>query len=170
MTNTGNKMTAIFRTREDAENAYQELLDRGYTRDEISILMSEETRTRYSGTALEHGSKAAEGFGTGAAVGGAVGAIIGAIVAIGTSIVLPGFGLIVAGPLAAALVGAGAGGATGGLVGALIGWGIPEDTVQHYESGLREGSIVLGFEPRNAAEADEVESVWKSYNAEHIYR
>lgn len=72
--------------------------------------------------------------------------------------------------MAAALVGAGAGGITGGLVGALIGAGIPEETVQRYESGLHEGGIVLGFEPRNAAEADEVERVWLSYNAEHINR
>ena len=167
---TGNMMTALFRNREDAENAYQELLDRGFTRDQISILMSEESRTRYYGTETELGSKALEGTGTGAAVGGALGAIIGAIAAIGTSVLIPGLGLIVAGPLAAALVGMGAGGITGGLIGALIGSGIPEETAQNYETGLREGGIVLGFKPRNSDEADEVERVWQSYNAEHIYR
>ena len=57
-------------------------------------------------------------------------------------------------------VSVGAGGITGGLIGALIGTGIPEETVQHYETGLREGGIVLGFRPRNAVEANEVESVW----------
>lgn len=173
MTNTGttgNMMTALFKDWSDAENAYQELLDRGFTRDQISVLMSEDTRTRYSGTETELGSKAAEGLGAGAAVGGTVGAIIGAIAAIGTSVVIPGLGLIVAGPLAAALAGAGAGGATGGLVGALIGAGIPEETVQHYESGLKEGGIVLGFQPRTADEANEVEKVWQSYNGNLIYR
>jgi len=173
MTNTettGNMMTAIFRDWSDAENAYKELLDRGFTRDQISVLMSEDTRTRYSGTETELGSKAAEGLGAGATVGGTVGAIIGAIAAIGTSVLIPGLGLIVAGPLAAALAGAGAGGITGGLIGALIGTGIPEETVQHYETGLREGGIVLGFRPRNAVEANEVESVWKNYNAAHINR
>jgi hypothetical protein len=163
-------MTALFRNNEDAENAYRELLDRGFTRDQISVLMSEESRTRYSGTTTELGSKAAEGTGVGAAVGGSVGAIIGAIAAIGTSVLIPGLGLVVAGPLAAALVGAGAGGITGGLIGALVGSGIPEETVQHYESGLKEGGIVLSFRPRTAAEANEVERVWQSYKAEHIYR
>ena len=132
--------------------------------------MSEETRTRYYGKAEGIGSKASEGFAAGAAVGGTLGAILGAIAAIGTSIVLPGLGLIVAGPLAAALVGAGAGGATGGLVGALIGAGIPEETAERYEAGLREGGIVLGFRPRNLTEASEVEKVWQSHNGELIYR
>ena len=108
--------------------------------------------------------------GVGAALGGTLGAIIGAIAAIGTSILLPGLGLVVAGPLAAALVGGGAGSLTGGLIGALIGSGIPEETVQHYETGLREGGIVLGFHPRTPAEVKEVENIWQNYNAEHIYR
>lgn len=168
----GNMMTALFRDREDAENAYQELLDRGYGRDDISILMSEDTRKTYETTRgeTEIGNKAAEGTGVGAAVGGTLGAIIGAIAAIGTNLVLPGLGLIVAGPFAAALAGAGAGGATGGLVGALIGYGIPEETAEHYEKGLREGGVVLGFRPRTAAEANEVAEVWENYNGEQIYR
>ena len=167
-TTTGNMMTAIFRNNKDAENAYQEVLNRGYKRDDVSVLMSEETRRRHSGTETELGSKAAEGTGVGAALGGTAGAIIGAIAAIGTSIVIPGLGLVVAGPLAAALAGAGV--ITGGLIGALIGSGIPEETIQHYETGLREGGIVLGFHPRTAAEVNEVENIWQDYNAEHIYR
>ncbi len=63
----------------------------------------------------ELGNKAAEGAGVGGAIGGTVGAIAAAIAAIGTSLVLPGLGLVIAGPIAAALAGAGAGaGAAGG--------------------------------------------------------
>lgn len=167
---SGDMMTALFKDWGDAENAYKELIKRGFTRDQISVVMSEDTRTRYADSQTVIGSKAAEGTGVGAAVGGAVGAIIAAIAAIGTNVLIPGLGLIVAGPLAAALVGAGAGGAAGGLIGALIGAGIPEETIKHYESGLKEGGIVLGFVPRNAAEANEVENVWQSYNGELIYR
>jgi uncharacterized membrane protein len=171
MTNsTLNIMTAIFRDRDNAENAYQELLKRNFSREQISVLMSEETRARYSGTNTEIGNKAAQGTGYGAAVGGTVGAILGVIAAVGTSIAIPGLGLVIAGPIAAALAGAGAGGAAGGLIGALIGWGIPEETVKRYESGLKEGGIVLGFQPRNIAEADEVEKIWNDFKAEHIYR
>lgn len=160
----------MFKDHEDAEKAYQELLKRGYTRDEINVLMTEESRKRYSGSDISEGSKAAQGFGAGAAVGGAVGAIVSAIVAIGTSIAIPGLGLVIAGPIAAALVGAGAGGLAGGLVGALVGYGIPEATVKNYEAGLREGGVVLGFKPRSPGDAEEVEGVWKKHNAQHTYR
>ena len=175
MTNTNdNMMTAMFRNHTDADNAYQELLNRGYSRDNVSVLMSEDTRNQYSTStensnlAVAAGNNAGEGTGIGAAVGGTVGAIVAAVAAIGTSILLPGLGLIVAGPLAAALAGAGAGGATGGIIGALIGAGIPKETVENYEAGLKEGGVVLGFRPNNSTEAEEVKKVWQSYNAENI--
>lgn len=98
------------------------------------------------------------------------GAIIGAVAAVGTAIAIPGLGLVIAGPIVAALAGAGAGGATGGLIGALIGWGIPEETVKRYESGIKEGGIVLGFQPRTAAEANEVEKIWNNHSGEMIHR
>jgi hypothetical protein len=169
-----NLMTALFKNREDAENAYQELLNRGFSRDDISVLISEESRNRYYGdsaaTETELGNKAAEGTGVGAAIGGTLGAVIAAIAAIGTSVALPGLGLIIAGPVAAAFAGAGAGGLTGGLVGALVGSGIPEERAVAYESGLREGGIVLGFRPRTDEEAEEVEKVWKNHNGDVSYR
>lgn len=164
----GRMMTALFKDWADAEAAYKELMNRNFTRDQVSILMSEDTRTRFAGTQTEMGSKALEGTGTGAAVGGALGAIVAAIVAVGTSIAIPPLGLVVAGPIAAALVGLGAGGAAGGLIGALIGYGIPEETVKRYESGIKEGGILLGVVPRSAAEAQEVERVWKDKKAQDV--
>jgi hypothetical protein len=47
------------------------------------------------------------------------------------------------------MAGAGAGGAAGGLIGALIGRGIPEERAKRYETGLREGGIVMGVTPRS---------------------
>lgn len=44
MTNTettGNMMTVMFRKWSDAEKAYQELLNRGFTRDQINLVMSD---------------------------------------------------------------------------------------------------------------------------------
>ncbi len=111
---TENLMTVMFRKWGDAENAYQELLKRGFTTDQINILMSDETRAQNEGTKTELGNKAAEGTGVGAAVGGTVGAILGAVAAVGTGLAIPGLGLVIAGPIVAALAGAGAGGATGG--------------------------------------------------------
>ena len=166
-------LTGMFRDRDSTEGAYRSLRDRGYSDDDINVMMSDETRNKYysdGDTALED-NKALEGLGTGSAIGGTLGAIIGGISAIGTNVLLPGLGLVVWGPIAAALAGAGAGGLTGGLVGALIGWGIPEDRAKEYEAGIREGGTVLGVTPRSDDDADYFENEWKTnYRGEHIYR
>ena len=115
---SGAMVTGLFKDRASAECAYRALSARGYDRDDVNVLMSDQTRDKYfssdAASETELGNKALEGAGTGAAIGGTVGATLAAIAAIGTSLVLPGIGLVVAGPLAAALAGAGAGGATGG--------------------------------------------------------
>ena len=166
-------LTALFRSREHAEQAYNSLLERGYTDKEINVMMSDKTRDTYYGKGraeTELGSKALEGTGAGAAIGGTLGAIIGGVAAIGTNVALPGLGLVVAGPIVAALAGAGAGGFTGGLAGALIGWGIPEERAKAYESGIKEGGTVIGVNPRSEADSDYFAKQWEDYRGESIYR
>jgi hypothetical protein len=166
-------VTGMFRDRESAERAYGSLTSRGYSNDDVNLLMSDETRKTHfadDGRETELGSKAAEGAGKGAAIGGGIGATLAAIAAIGTSVALPGLGLIVAGPLLAGLAGAGAGGATGGIIGALIGAGIPEERVKHYEEGVKNGGIVMGVNARNDEDAEYLETEWKNNRGEHVYR
>jgi hypothetical protein len=166
-------MTGMFRDRESAERAYSSLQSRGYSRDDVNLVMSDETRKRHFGENTadsDLGDKALEGAGAGSAIGGTLGAIVGAVAAIGTSVALPGLGLIVAGPLAAGLAGAGAGGLTGGLLGALVGSGIPEDRAKEYESGVKEGGIVMGVHPRSDEDAQHLESEWRNNHGESIYR
>lgn len=163
----------MFTDKESTESAYQSLRDRGYSDDEINVIMSDETRNKYyaNDTDSALGNKAAEGTGIGGAIGGTLGAIIGGIAAIGTNLVLPGLGLVVWGPIAAALAGAGAGGLTGGLVGALVGWGIPEDRAAAYETGIKNGGTVLGVTPRSDEDATALENEWKTnYRGQDIYR
>lgn len=159
-----NIVTRLFRDQDSAERAYRTAAQYGYGHDEIDVVMSEETRERYYGKnatlETEVGNKAAEGAAIGGAVGGAAGAIAAAIAAMGTSLVLPGLGLVIAGPLAAAVAGAGAGGVSAGLVGALIGWGIPEDRLKEYEKGIHEGGILIGVKPRSESDARRFEEDW----------
>ena len=159
-------VTGLFPDRDSAESAYQELSTRGYGRDDVNLVMTDETRKRYfsgdESVKTDLHTKAAEGAGIGAGIGGTLGAIAAAIAAVGTSIALPGLGLVIAGPLAAALVGAGAGGAAGGLLGALIGWGIPEETVKHYEQGIKNGGILMGVKPKTEADREHFTSRWNS--------
>src|SRR6187431_3084556 len=135
-------VTGMFPDRESAENAFHSLEERGYTKDHINLIMSDDTRKKYFSSDpadTEIGTKAAEGAGKGAAIGGTIGAIAGAIAAIGTSLIIPGLGILIAGPIAAGLAGAGAGGFTGGLVGALVGSGIPEARAKLYDEGVKKG-------------------------------
>ncbi len=166
-------LTGMFADRESTERAYNTLHERGYAKDDINLIMSDDTRKKYYADKDDHselGTKAAEGAGTGAGIGGTIGAIIGVIAAIGTSVVIPGLGLIVAGPLAAGLAGAGAGGIAGGLVGALVGSGIPEDRAKIYESGIKDGHVVMGVHPRTDEDADYFEKDWTENNGREIYR
>lgn len=166
-------LTGMFTDRESTERAYNTLHDRGYTKDEINLIMSDDTRKKHYSDKHDHselGTKAAETAGTGSAIGGTIGAIVGVVAALGTSLVIPGLGLIIAGPLAAGLAGAGAGGITGGLIGALVGSGIPEERAQVYESGIKEGHVVLGVHTRNDEDAEYFEREWKSNKGENIYR
>jgi hypothetical protein len=164
-------VTGMFRDRDSAERAYGALSTRGYTDRDVNLVMSDDTRRRYfADTETELGNKAAEGAGVGGALGATAGAIAAAIAAVGTSIAIPGLGIVIAGPAVAALAGAGAGGVTGGLIGALVGWGIPEERVKHYEKGIKEGGIVMGVTPRSDEDADYIEREWRNQRGEHIYR
>jgi uncharacterized protein YjbJ (UPF0337 family) len=172
---TGSRgmLTGTFRDRESAERAYGSLTSRGYRSDDINLLMSDETRKKHfagDDNDTELGSKAAEGAGVGGGIGGVTGGILGAILALGTSAIVPGLGIVVAGPLLAGLAGAGAGGAVGGLIGALVGAGIPEDRVKLYDEDIRNGGIVMGVNPRNDEDARYFENEWRNYKGENIYR
>jgi hypothetical protein len=172
MTTDRGLLTGMFRDRESTESAYNALHERGYTKDDINLVMSEDTRKKhFSGDVkkTEIGTKAAEGAGKGSAIGGTVGAIAGVIAAVGTSLVIPGLGLVIAGPIAAGLAGAGAGGLTGGIIGALVGSGIPEERARLYETGVKSGNIVLGVKPRNDDDAKYFEEKWRANRAEEIY-
>src|SRR5713101_7244673 len=105
-----NFVTGLFKTRAAAEAAVDAIIKRGYTRDDISVLMSDSTKNKEF--AVQTRSHAADGMGIGGAIGGTVGAVLATIVAVATAITIPGVGLVVAGPIAAALAGAGAGAKT----------------------------------------------------------
>lgn len=138
-----NLITGMFRDRPSAERAVADLQNIGYTQNDISVMLSDATRSREF--AADTGTHAAEGAGVGAGIGGTLGAIVAALTATGVVAATGGIAApLVAGPLAAALAGAGAGGLTGGIIGGLIGAGIPEDRAHQYETDLNAGGILVG--------------------------
>ena len=167
-------VTGMYTSPEHAHRAYNDLTNRhGYKSDEVSVLMSDETRKRHFGDAeagkeFDRGNKAAEGTAVGGGIGMGVGAALGALLAVGGSIALPGLGLVVAGPIAAVLAGAGAGGTAGGLIGALVGAGIPEDRAKEYERGIKDGGIVIATRARDDKHADELQRDYETWGATNV--
>ena len=165
-------VTAVFRDRYDAERAFDYLHGLGYLDTEINVLMSDRTRAAYYPAKDESkhaaGSMATEGMGVGGAIGTAVGATLAAVAAIGTTIALPGLGLLIAGPIAAALAGGGAGAVAGGAIGALVGAGMTEQNAQAYEEALRHGGVVIGVVPHNDDHSNDVQAKFKQFNGENV--
>ena len=146
------RIDKVFDTAESANDYYDFLVKTGYGTDDITVIMSKDTKERFYAT-NEHisktGDEALKGAGTGSAIGGTVGAIAGALLAIGSSIVIPGLGIAVAGPIAAALAGAGAGGATGAIVGALTKAGLSDSATTEYKNAMDKGHIIISVEPKD---------------------
>lgn len=172
-------VTGLFRDRDGAERAYRSAIERGYDTSEITLVMSDETRNRYfSGASqikTDLGIKAAEDAEKEAAtklggpLGGTLGTIGAALAALGAVFVLPGLGIVVAGPIAAALAAAGSVGLVGGLIGALTHWGMPNERIERYEKGVRDGGILMGVTPRSDEDAILLARQWKASGGEHVH-
>ncbi len=106
-----NAVTGLFRTREDAERAFQCVVERGYDAADIDVLLSDETRDKYFSAAdpgTELGDRVAEDAENkasgklGGPLGGTLGTIGAAAAAVGAAVALPALGIVVAGPIVAA--------------------------------------------------------------------
>lgn len=144
-------VAGLFRDRSAAEVAVQDLLNNGFSRNDISLLASdtrgEHTRYEEGDTDAEERGKAAT---TSAIGGGILGGTLGLLLSAG-ALTIPGIGpVLAAGPLAASLgalggtlTGAGVGVASGSILGALIGSGISEQDAHHYSEGIRRGGTLV---------------------------
>lgn len=162
---SGDLAITIFHNPNNAHEAFRDLLGRGYTKDQIIVMMSEKTKEKHFSSQevqiTELGSKALEGTGIGGTIGGTVGAIAASIAAIGTTLVIPALGIVVAGSIAAAFAGAGAGAAIGGLTGALVGLGIRDDLAKEFEAGIKEGGIVIGVYAKHPDDYNLLNEHWR---------
>ncbi len=163
------KKTAVFgiyKTRASAEHAVDGLLDAGFLKDDISVLLPDSSSSREF--AHERNTKAPEGMTAGVTTGGAIGGTLGLLAGIG-ALAIPGVGpLIAAGPLMAALAGVGVGGAVGGLLGALIGLGIPEYEAKRYEGFIKAGGVLLSVHCNTSEAITRAKGLLKHTGAEDI--
>ncbi len=132
-------VVGVFRSRDDAEHAIDELHRLGFRDDEIGFAARGDDHSVTHTTT----DKAAD-TGSGALSGAIAGAGIGGFIAAAAAVLIPGFGPVLAGGiLATVLGGAAVGAAAGGIMGALIGLGVPEEEAHYYESEFNEGRILV---------------------------
>lgn len=129
-----------FRSFAVARDAIHAIEVAGVPQDSISLVGPEHMRDEFA--QLEKKTKVGEGAGIGGATGVALGSLIAGLTAV-AAVVVPGVGVLAAGPLVAALTGAGAGGMAGGVVGALVGLGITEHEAKFHTSVLKEGGYLV---------------------------
>src|SRR5919199_361824 len=151
-------IAGLFRDRETAERAIQDLKDAGFRGDQIGIVMRD--RNEQGQMVEQTGTHAATGAVSGIVGGGLLGGLVGFLLGIG-ALAIPGIGPVVAGgALASALgvaggtaaAGAGIGAAAGGITGALVGLGLPREEARHFEAGVRAGGVLVTVETRGRAE------------------
>jgi hypothetical protein len=141
MTRKNKSVFGIYSTPEAAERSVNALIGDGFSSQDVSVLMPDQSSTREF--AHHKDTKAPEGATAGATAGGVVGGALGVLIGLG-ALAIPGVGpLFAAGPIVAGLAGLGAGGAVGGLIGALVGVGIPEYEARRYEGRVKDGGVLM---------------------------
>ena len=147
-------ITGLFEKSTYASNAIFKLESSGIRDSDISIVANDS----YSKEdfAVDEGNKAAEGGIIGATSTGVLAAVVAGFT-----------GLLVAGPLVAALAAGGAGAAAGGTVGAIIGAFIPEHEIKFYEDAIEKGSILIGVK-YTSNNKDEIKRILELAGADNV--
>ncbi len=154
-------VVGLFDTFAEAQNVVQDLVDSGFSRENISIVAND-ANGEYA-TYDSHGD-AADGAVAGAGTGALVGGVLGLLVGVG-ALAIPGVGpVLAAGPLAATLTGAGIGAVAGGLLGALVDLGVPEEDAHYYTEGVRRGGALVTV-AADDARADDAIAIMNRHGA-----
>jgi len=158
-------VTGIYRDEEHASRAVNDLIERHFEADDISVVVADAEGRRREAP-LQHRTR----MGTGAAVGAALGATLGGIGAalVSTGVLIaPGLGLAAAGPILAAFEGALAGGGVGSLAGLLAGMGMWKEEAEIQAEELKNGKVLVGVH----AERDHIDvarGVFEGAGAERV--
>jgi len=133
-------VVGVFEHRNDAERAIEELHRAGFTDEQIGFIVRDGGEHVTHDVSTTGTSAAGEG-----AVGGMLaGAGIGGLIAAAASLLVPGFGPVLAGGiLATTLGGAAIGAAAGGILGSLVGMGVPEEEARYYETEFNSGRLLV---------------------------
>lgn len=160
-----------------AEEAIAELQKRGFSPEDISVIMKDKAIDAGVEMTKNVSGGVTKGTTSGIATGALVGGLAGLLVGVG-AFVIPGIGaFLVGGPLAAALgltgaaastvTGAATGAIAGGVIGALMGLGLTREEAASYEERIKAGALLLAV-PVLTEQEEEVVKVLERFNATDI--
>lgn len=136
------EIVGIFESPEQANRVIADLLSAGLTKGDISLIMSDKGRERFSAATENTNDRIVKDAAIGATTGGVLTALLLGLTT-ASVIAVPGMALLVGGPLIAAIEGLGAGAAIGGLAGALSAIGIKAAEASKYEDAVKAGHAVV---------------------------
>lgn len=137
----------VFDTVDDARRAVQRLLESGFSKDQITVVCSDETKERYF-SEFEHQHPAGTYTTTATIAGGTIGALLGGLSVVASAIATGSLALWAAGPISAW-----AGGVAGGLVGAMMTRGVEKELANFYQQAVVEGQILVAAEDHDSKAA-----------------
>ena len=135
----------VFSTLRGADRAVRRLLDAGFTKEQITVICSDEAKERHF-RQFEHEDPAGDHADAGVAAGVTIGAVAGGLTAIAMGAATGAVPLILAG--AAGLSG---GSALGAYVGAMATRGGEKEPSNFYDQAIRRGDILVAVEDRSEA-------------------
>jgi hypothetical protein len=134
----------VFNSVDNARRAVQGLLTAGFSKDNITVVCSDQTKELYF-REFEHQEPAGT-FTPGATITGAtIGALLGGLTVVASAVATGGLALWAAGPITMWF-----GGVAGGLVGAMMTRGVEKELANFYQQAVEEGQILVAAEDHDA--------------------
>jgi len=147
---------AVFDSILSADGAVRELLAAGFTKEQITVVCSDEHKERFF-REFEHQDPAGTNTVESAVIGGAVGATLGGLVTLAGVVATGGIGLLVAGAIVTWT-----GGVAGSLIGAMMSRGFERELANFYDQAVVAGKILVAAEDHGPQQAERLA------RAEHI--
>ena len=130
----------VFSTIGAADHAVTRLLGEGFTRDQITVICSDEVKEQYF-RQFEHQKPAGANTPAAAAIGTAVGAAVGGLTTLAAGVANDAVALVAAGG-----AGAWTDGILGGFLGAMMTRGTEKELANYYDQAVVQGKILVGAE------------------------
>ncbi|HEV7381726.1 MAG TPA: hypothetical protein VGN64_18145 [Dyadobacter sp.] len=155
---TNGTVSGVFFSRKDADRAYDSLIKRGHTSDDISVLMSDETLSQSEPIHAEPDDEES-------ALSRAANAFSGVIISITSMISIPGLGVSISRKLQQLL--------PKDYINtqksdAIRSSGVAEQHIPAYDEHMQEGGIIISVDPRNQEEKREIVRDFRAFNGTDI--